>query len=116
MKLSKFVKRAKSESYCMVIHADDSGIWLGTRLALYNATELPEMEGKEQVGAVLDIDSKAWEKMFFDEKYAETAGAAFGVNLTDADPLEQEAPGGCRWKCSTRAWGWLALCMATPGS
>lgn len=91
MKLSKFVKRAKSESYCMVIHADDSGIWLGTRLALYNATELPEMEGKEQVGAVLDIDGKAWEKMFFDEKYAETAGAAFGVNLTDADPLEQEA-------------------------
>lgn len=55
MKLSKFVKRAKSESYCMVIHADDSGIWLGTRSALYNATELPEMEGKEQVGAVLDI-------------------------------------------------------------
>ncbi len=62
MKLSKFVKRAKSESYCMVIHADDSGIWLGTRSALYNATELPDMEGKEQVGAVLDIDSKAWEK------------------------------------------------------
>lgn len=91
MKLSKFVKRAKSESYCMVIHADDSGIWLGTRSALYNATELPEMEGKEQVGAVLDIDSKAWEKMFFDEKYAETGGAAFGMNLTDADPLEQEA-------------------------
>ena len=75
----------------MVIHADDSGIWLGTRSALYNATELPEMEGKEQVGAVLDIDSKAWEKMFFDEKYAETGGAAFGMNLTDADPLEQEA-------------------------
>lgn len=47
MKLSKFVKRAKSESYCVVIHADDSGIWLGTRLALYNATELPYMEGKE---------------------------------------------------------------------
>ena len=46
MKLSKFVKRAKSESYCVVIHADDSGIWLGTRLALYNATELPYMEGK----------------------------------------------------------------------
>ena len=91
MKLSKFVKRAKSESYCMVIHADDSGIWLGTRSALYNATELPDMEGKEQVGAVLDIDSKVWEKMFFDEKYAETGGAAFGMNLTDADPLEQEA-------------------------
>ena len=59
MKLSKFVKRAKSESYCVVIHADDSGIWLGTRLALYNATELPYMEGKEQAGAVLDIDREA---------------------------------------------------------
>ena len=69
MKLSKFVKRAKSESYCVVIHANDSGIWLGTRSALYNATELPYMEGKEQAGAVLDIDSKAWEKMFFDEKW-----------------------------------------------
>lgn len=91
MKLSKFVKRAKSESYCMVIHADDSGIWLGTRSALYNATELPEMEGKEQAGAVLDIDSKAWEKMFFDEKYTAHAGADFGMNLTETDPTEQEA-------------------------
>lgn len=115
MKLSKFVKRAKSESYCVVIHADDSGIWLGTRLALYNATELPYMEGKEQAGAVLDIDSKAWEKMFFDEKYTAHAGADFGMNLTETDPTEQEA-GGCRWKCSTRVWGWLALCTAVVGS
>lgn len=91
MKLSKFVKRAKSESYCVVIHADDSGIWLGTRLALYNATELPYMEGKEQAGAVLDIDSKAWEKMFFDEKYTAHAGADFGMNLTETDPTEQAA-------------------------
>lgn len=91
MKLSKFVKRAKSESYCVVIHADDSGIWLGTRLALYNATELPYMEGKEQAGAVLDIDSKAREKMFFDEKYTAHAGADFGMNLTETDPTEQEA-------------------------
>ena len=91
MKLSKFVKRAKNESYCVVIHADDSGIWLGTRLALYNATELPYMEGKEQAGAVLDIDSKAWEKMFFDEKYTAHAGADFGMNLTETDPTEQEA-------------------------
>ena len=91
----------------MVIHADDSGIWLGTRLALYNATELPYMEGKEQAGAVLDIDSKAWEKMFFDEKYTAHAGADFGMNLRR---------GGCRWKCSTRVWGWLALCTAMVGS
>lgn len=93
MKLSKFVKRAKSESYCVVIHADDSGIWLGTRLALYNATELPYMEGKEQAGAVLDIDSKAWEKMFFDEKFIE-AQELEKAQLT-FDDLFPEAPGGC---------------------
>lgn len=63
----------------------------GPRLALYNATELPYMEGKEQAGAVLDIDSKAWEKMFFDEKYTAHAGADFGMNLTETDPTEQEA-------------------------
>lgn len=57
MKLSKFVKRAKSESYCVVIHADDSGIWLGTRLALYNATELPYMEGKEQLHRTAEADT-----------------------------------------------------------
>lgn len=90
MKLSKFVKRAKSESYCVVIHADDSGIWLGTRLALYNATELPYMEGKEQAGAVLDIDSKAWEKMFFDEK-----------SLAILWPM----PPRPSWLCS-RPWTW----------
>ena len=69
------------------------------------------MEGKEQAGAVLDIDSKAWEKMFFDEKYTEHAGADFGMNLTETDPTGRRR-GGCRWKCSTREWGWLALCTA----
>ena len=40
---------------------------------------------------MLDIDSKAWEKMFFDEKYTAHAGADFGMNLTETDPTEQEA-------------------------
>ena len=113
MKLSKFVKRAKSESYCVVIHADDSGIWLGTRLALYNATELPYMEGKEQAGAVLDIDSKAWEKMFFDEKYTAHAGADFGMNLTEPDGAGGAAGAagnvlqgyGAGWPCVRQWWG-----------
>lgn len=76
MKLSKFVKRAKSESYCVVIHADDSGIWLGTRLALYNATELPYMEGKEQAGAVLDIDGESVSSLLVPEP---KRTAPFGV-------------------------------------
>lgn len=31
MKLSKYAKLVKEGGYCSVIHAEDSGIWLGTR-------------------------------------------------------------------------------------
>lgn len=91
MKLSKFVKRVKSESVCMVVHVENSGIWLGTRSALYNATELPDMEGMEQAGAVLDIDSKAWDKIFFEEEYAKSSSDILGMNLQADDRQEWEA-------------------------
>ena len=68
------MKRAKSESYCVVIHADDSGIWLGTRLALYNATELPYMEGKEQAGAVLDLTARRGRRCFSTKNTPHTPG------------------------------------------
>ena len=38
MKLSKYAKLVKEGGYCSVIHAEDSGIWLGTRAALFRAT------------------------------------------------------------------------------
>ena len=40
MKLSKYVKLVKGGGYCMVAHVEDSGIWLGTRSAIFRATEL----------------------------------------------------------------------------
>lgn len=55
MKLSKYAKLVKEGGYCSVVHAEDSGIWLGTRAALFRATELPDMVGEEQVRTVLDI-------------------------------------------------------------
>ena len=53
MKLSKYVKLVKGGGYCMVAHVEDSGIWLGTRSAIFRATELPDMVGEEQVRTVL---------------------------------------------------------------
>lgn len=63
MKLSKYVKLVKGGGYCMVAHVGDSGIWLGTRSAIFRATELPDMVGEEQVRTVLDMPEKAWEKV-----------------------------------------------------
>ena len=47
----------------MGAHVEDSGIWLGTRSAIFRATELPDMVGEEQVRTVLDMPEKAWEKV-----------------------------------------------------
>lgn len=63
MKLSKFVKLVKEGGYCMVVHAEDSGIWLGTRAALFRATELPDSgqpylvvhDGFEVLAAVMPV-------------------------------------------------------------
>ena len=58
MKLSKYVKLVKGGGYCMVAHVEDSGIWLGTRSAIFRATELPDMVGEEQVRTVLDMPER----------------------------------------------------------
>lgn len=62
MKLSKYEKLVKEGGYCSVVHAEGSGIWLGTRAAMFRATELPDMVGEEQVRTVLDIPEKAWRR------------------------------------------------------
>ena len=71
MKLSKYVKLVKNEGYCNVVHVAGSGIWRGTRSAIFRATELPDMEGEDQVRTVLDMTEKAWEKVYLKENYAE---------------------------------------------
>lgn len=49
MKLSKFANLVKAGGRCAVLHVEGSGIWLSTGTAIYRATELPDMEGSEQV-------------------------------------------------------------------
>lgn len=90
MKISKYVKLVKNGGYCAVIHVEGSGIWLGTRTALYRATELPDMEGEEQVRTVLDMPEKAWEKVHLEEKWFESVRGVFGLNLADYEDGEQD--------------------------
>lgn len=90
MKLSKYVKLVKSCGYCAVIHVAGSGIWLGTPNAVYRATELPEMEGEDQVRTVLDMTEKAWEKVYLKESWAESIRNIFGMNLAEFEEGEQK--------------------------
>lgn len=90
MKLSKHVKLVKGGGYCMVAHVEDSGIWLGTRSAIFRATELPDMVGEERVRTVLDMPEKAWEKVHFDERWEGTVKSIFGMNLSDYADGEQD--------------------------
>lgn len=111
MKLSKYAKLVKEGGYCLAIHAEDSGIWLGTRAALFRATELPDMVGEEQVRTVLDIPEKAWEKVHLEEKWVDSVHDIFGLNLSDFETGEQDttklkmlaAPDGLWCACRRRA-------------
>lgn len=61
MKLSKFVKRAKSESYCMVIHADDSGITVTPEINAFIEAAVKELDlaEKNAIGEIGKIFSDA---------------------------------------------------------
>ena len=90
MKISKYVRLVKSGGYCAVVHVAGSGIWLGTRAAVFRATELPDMAGEEQVRTVLDMPEKAWEKVHLDEQWSESVKKVFGLNLADYEDGEQD--------------------------
>ena len=90
MKISKYAKLVKSGGYCAVVHVAGSGIWLGTRAAVFRATELPEMVGEEQVRTVLDMPEKAWEKVHLDEQCSGSVREVLGLNLADHEDGEQD--------------------------
>lgn len=90
MKISKYVKLVKNGGYCAVLHVAGSGIWLGTRTAIYRATELPDMDGEEQVRTVLDMTEKAWEKVHLKEQWFESVRDVLGMNLADYEAGEQD--------------------------
>lgn len=91
MKISKFVKLMKSAGRCIVADVENSGIWLGNGHGFYRATNLPKMEGREQVRTVLDVPEKAWEKVYLEEQMFGSAQSVMGMNLSDCDEGEKRA-------------------------
>lgn len=87
MKLSKFANLVKNGGRCAVLHVAGSGIWLSTGTAIYRATELPDMEGSEQVRTVLDMTADAWKKVYLTEDWPESINNVLGLNLA---PLAEE--------------------------
>ena len=92
MKIAKFAKLVKNSGYCYVAHVAGSGIWLGTNVAMYRATELPEMEGRDQVRTVLDMSEKEFRTIHLVEIWPDGLGNVSGMNLSAYD-REQETEG-----------------------
>lgn len=91
MKISKFVKLVKNAGRCIVADVEDSGIWLGNGHGSYRATNLPRMQGREQVRTVLDVPEKAWEKVYLEEEWFESVRNVMGMNLSDYEKEEKRA-------------------------
>lgn len=79
MKISKFANLVKNGGRCAVLHVAGSGIWLSTGTATYRATELPDMEGSEQVRTVLDMTADAWKKVYLTEDWPESINNVLGA-------------------------------------
>lgn len=90
MKLSKFANLVKNGGRCAVLHVTGSGIWLSTGTAIYRATELPDMEGSEQVRTVLDMTADAWKKVYLTEDWPESINNVLGLNLAPYAQGEQD--------------------------
>lgn len=90
MKLSKFANLVKNGGRCAVLHVEGSGIWLSTGTAIYRATELPDMEGSEQVRTVLDMTADAWKKVYLTEDWPESINNVLGLNLAPYAQGEQD--------------------------
>jgi len=90
MKLSKFANLVKNGGRCAVLHVAGSRIWLSTGTAIYRATELPDMEGSEQVRTVLDMTADAWKKVYLTEDWPESVSNVLGLNLAPYAQGEQD--------------------------
>ena len=83
MKLAKFRGLVKHCNRCVVVHVKNNGIWLGTQYGLYRAEELPELESKEEVAAVLDFGTKDLKKIMIEERDATGREDVLGMDLRD---------------------------------
>lgn len=104
MKLSKFANLVKNGGRCAVLHVAGSGIWLSTGTAIYRATELPDMEGSEQVRTVLDMTADAWKKVYLTEDWPESINNVLGLNLAPYAQGEQYTE-NWKWKQMAKLGG-----------
>lgn len=89
MKLSKYAALATRQSYCAVYRIANDGVWMGLRCALYRADGMPEIYGREQMRAILSLDSKQMDKIFLQEFDFEDTQNVSGFNLRHYDESEQ---------------------------
>lgn len=89
MKISKFVQLIKDTGRCIVIHTP-SGIYLSTGHSIYSAEELPDITGKYQIAAVLDIEPKKLKKIHIEEESCESRSDIIGYDFSGADAGEME--------------------------
>ena len=91
MKISKYAALIKKTHFAIVVHMPDE-IYLGTGASIYRAEGIPDMSGREQIGAVLDIEPKKLKKIQIEEKHSQEKSNIWGLNLEDAPAApEQDA-------------------------
>lgn len=82
MKISKFVSIIKSTGQCIVIHAP-SEVYLSSGYSIYKASEFPDITGKSQIAAVLDIEPKKLKKIHIEEKHCLSREDILGFDLSE---------------------------------
>lgn len=82
MKISKFVSIIKNTGQCIVIHAP-SEVYLSSGYSIYKASEFPDITGKSQIAAVLDIEPKKLKKIHIEEKHCLSREDIFGYDFSE---------------------------------
>ena len=90
MKLSKYATIVKKDAACNVIRVESDWMWLGTPSAIYRATGLPEIRGREQMRTILSFTDKQMDKVFLREFDFEDLHDVMGCDLCDVLPGEQK--------------------------
>lgn len=91
MKISKYAAIIKKSHYGVVIQTPDEA-YLATDGSIYKAEGIPNMSGRDQIGAVLDIEPKKLKKIHIQEEHSKGKDDICGFNLEDEPAaLEQDA-------------------------
>lgn len=112
MKLSKYKDIAKREGACIQCNVEGSGIWFGTKSAIYNANELPHIECGNEMRTVLDLPEKDWKKISYRSQECEGLDNVLGMCLREYDEEEEYAQ---RQEMQAVYRGGIATALLTTG-